>query len=418
MATIYWLGTADAVKQVATVQITAFDAATTYEITIGDKVVSVIGNTNVNTTASDLQVALEASTNPYFVEIDWTVSTDTITATAGTAGVPFVAASSVTGGTGTIGAVTTTTTSSGPNDWSTALNWSGGAVPVNSDTVHFRDNSISVAYGLDQNAVTLTLLNIDKTYTGKIGLDYRRFATSVDGATTDATEVEYRDVYLKISSTDITIGKTFGSGSPSGSSRILIDTGTNVTQVEVFDTSNSSSETGRQAVRLKGVNSSNVLFVREAPGGVGIAAEVPGEVSTYSKISISDQTTTTRVQCGEGLTLTTFEQFGGDNILNATATVTTVLMCGGILTTEGINYTITTITIRGGTVNCNHKSSGDAITTVNIINGTLNGTQTSESRTWNTVNLNVGGTLINDSNVITITTLNHPTNGLYTIATT
>jgi len=94
---IYFIGTADAVAQIDTVQVTNFDVTTTYVITIGGDTVSVLGNTDEDTTASDLQVALEASTNPYFVAVDWTVTTDTITATAGNAGVPFTATSSVTG---------------------------------------------------------------------------------------------------------------------------------------------------------------------------------------------------------------------------------------------------------------------------------------------------------------------------------
>ena len=60
MAVKNLIGKAVDVKQVTTAQITNYDAATTYKITINGIVVSVVGNTNVNTTASDLQVALEA----------------------------------------------------------------------------------------------------------------------------------------------------------------------------------------------------------------------------------------------------------------------------------------------------------------------------------------------------------------------
>lgn len=413
--TKYWLGTADGVAQVDTVQITAFDAATTYEITINDFVVSVIGNTSVNQTAIDLKDALEASLNPYFTQMTYTVTTDTITITADNAGAPFKATSSVSGGTGTIGAVTNTTASAGPNDWSTANNWSDSIVPVSTDTVIIRDNSINIAFGLAQSAVVLTELIIDKTYTGKIGLDYRVFATNAAASTTDATEEEYRTTYLEISATDLKIGQSFGSGTPIGSSRLLIDLGSNVSNVEIFDTANTSSETGRQAVRLKNVNASSEIFVRSAPGGVGLAAEIPDEVSTVSKISISDVTSATRVQLGAGVTITTFEQNGGDNLIEAAATITTITVNGGTLQTEG-DYTVTTFNINDGVVNCNHiKTGGDEITTLNMNGGTINSSQSNIARTWATVNLKQGAILIIDPAVITITTLNEPTTDKYTL---
>lgn len=415
MATKYWLGTADGVAQIDTVQITAFDAATTYELTINDFVVSVIGNTSANQTATDLKDEWNNSTNPYFKEVTATVSTDTITLTADTSGAPFTATSSVSGGTGTIGAVTNTTASAGPNDWSTANNWSDSTVPVSTDTVIIRDNAINIAYGLAQSAVTLTELIIDKTYTGKIGLDYRVFATNAAASTTDLTEEEYRTIYLEISATDLKIGQSFGSGSPTGSSRLMIDLGSNVSTVEIFDTANTSSETGRQAVRLKNVNASTNIFVRSAPGGVGLAAEIPNEVSTVSKISISDVTSATRVQLSSGVTITTFEQNGGDNVLQAAATITTVKVNGGTLQTEG-DYTITTLTINDGTVNANHtKDAGIAITTLNLNGGTIDSTESNIARTWTTVNLEVGGTFIVDVDIMTITTLNDPPGSKYTI---
>ena len=103
-ATLYWIGGADAVSQVATTQITAFDAATTYKVTIGGITVSVAGDTDADTTAAALKAALSGSDHPYFTAITWTVATDTITGTAATAGVPFVFSTSATGGTGTISA--------------------------------------------------------------------------------------------------------------------------------------------------------------------------------------------------------------------------------------------------------------------------------------------------------------------------
>lgn len=90
MATKRWRGTATAVKQVSTTTITVFDAATTYTVTIGGVAVNQVGTTDANTTATNLKNALAASTHPYFTAIVWTSATNVVTATAVTAGVPFV----------------------------------------------------------------------------------------------------------------------------------------------------------------------------------------------------------------------------------------------------------------------------------------------------------------------------------------
>ena len=151
MATTYWLGTATAVAQVDTVQITADDAATTYILTVGGKTITTAGSgTGVNDTATALKDAWNASTVAYFTGVTATSSTDTVTLTADTAGVPFTAASSVTGGTGTIGSVTSSTANAGPNAWDTAENWSGGSVPTGSDDVIIADTSTNICWGLAQ----------------------------------------------------------------------------------------------------------------------------------------------------------------------------------------------------------------------------------------------------------------------------
>lgn len=103
--------------QVSTAVITAYDTATTYKVTIGGVVVSVVGQGGTTaTTATALRTALNASTHPYFAAITWSGSGSDITGTADTAGVPFIATSSVTAGTGTFSAFSTTTASAGPND--------------------------------------------------------------------------------------------------------------------------------------------------------------------------------------------------------------------------------------------------------------------------------------------------------------
>jgi len=84
---------------------------------------------------------------------------------------------------------------------------------------------------------------------------------------------------------------------------------------------------------------------------------VPGETTTMGLISMSGG----ECYVGDGTTFTTYEQSG--------------------------DYTVTTMNVTGGTVNCNHiKTSSNAITTLNLTAGTVDATKSREARTWATVN--------------------------------
>lgn len=412
MASVKWQGTADAVAQVDTFQITAVSGTpsdTSYIITINTDTVAVDGDTDVDTTAAALQVALEASTNPYFSSIAWTVTTDTITATANAAGDPNTFTTSVVGGTGTISGLTSVAASSGPNDWDVARNWDTGVVPVSTDDVIIEDGVSPITHGLDQSAVTLTSLTIRKSYTGIIGLKEKEFATSSDGKTTTAVKEEYRDQYLQISVTTLVIGEDFTGVSQDGSTLIKIDLGSIVSDVTVHDTASTTFEAKLPAIQLLGTNVSNTLQVRAARSSVGIA--VRGfEVSTFSDVDIGSDLSSGGVILGPGVTLTNWTQKSGINNIEAAATITKIDCLGGTLTTEG-DYTVTTINVGdSGEYFSNHeKSGGVAITTLNFISlGTVNALKSSLARTWTTVNLFSEATLNTDDSIVTITTLNRP----------
>ena len=409
MATRYWLGTeATEVQQVANATFGTYDTATTRKITIGDKVISAVDSGGTLTAAlSALATLLNASVHPYFAAITWTSNATQIIGTADTAGCPFVFTASVTGGTGTCSnAYTVATANQSAHDWNVAANWSGATVPVGGDTVIIKDTDVDILWNLDQSAVTLAALYIHQSFTGKIGLDRTVFPTSHDGETLDTTGpyTEYRDCYLKISATIYQHGINLSpSSNLTGSPRCLINLGSNASTIEVFNVGTPSEE-GRPALRLLNVHASSLLYVRYAPGGVGLAVDAPGEVSTVSVVSISDTSDDSRVFAGPGCTITTWSQQGGTNILQAAATVTTVTVNGGTLQSEG-DYTITTANCNGGTFYSNQiKTGGNAITTANVRGGTLNGLQSNQARTWATVNF-FTGSVQRDGSVVTITTL-------------
>lgn len=416
MAINYWIGKAENVAQLGTGSIDTVDgtpANNTFTVTIGGESISQVGDTDVGTTAAALVVLLNLSTNILFSGITWAnPSAGTITATADTAGVPFIALLTVTGGgTGTVTDFAATTANSGSNDWGTAANFSLGTVPVNTDEVIIRDGSSNIFWGLDQNGVDLALLRVHNTYTGKIGLNREKFTTGSDPEAVDASKEEYRDTYLKIGADRVEIGYNDNASNPTGSGRIKIDNDkAGAAEMIVFSTATLASETGLPAVRFLASNVNIDIFVRLAGGGVGIGVDAPDETPTVGDITITDKSGSTRVIVGSGATISNFTQDGGDNFLSVddAVTIAAVLINGGTLTTEG-GFDITLVTMEAGTFNANHADGGGVkIVTATINGGTLDSTGSNEARTWTTVNLEVGGTLVANPDNLTVTTLNKP----------
>jgi hypothetical protein len=388
MGTKRWRGDAPAVAQVATVTLTAYDATTTYIVTVNGKQVSVLGQGGTTaTTATALQTALAASTIPEFLEVTWSVNSSTITGTAKTAGKPFTATSSVSGGAGMIGAFSTTTASSGPNDWSTAANWDTGAVPVAADDVYIENTSSAILYGLDQHTVTLNSLNIAATFTGTIGLP------RINGSGSTAY-FEYRPAYLQIGVTTCNIG----TGSGSGSGRIKINFGAVQTAVNVYSTG-SAAETGIPSLLLLGTHASNVVNCNK--GSLGIAY-FGGETSTVLTLDIgfvANQAGDSNVTTGAGTTLTTVNQYGGVWVNRATGGVTTFTQYAG--TSTWLGGTWTTANLWGG--KCFAATTG-TFATSNVGKGaTLDASQDMRAKTLTNCTLFAGATLNDPDGTLTFT---------------
>lgn len=390
-----WISGAAAVAQVGTIQITGYDATTTYKVTIGGVVVSVLGTTDADGTATALKNALAASTHPYFTAITWTVATDTITGTAVVAGVPFIAASSVSGGTGTIGSYAAVTAFSGPNDFNTAANWASGSVPASGDRIVLT-GSRSVLWGLDQSGSTFTEVRIDDSYTGLVGLYSTVFQTSETAQ--DATASEYRDTYLKCGATLCNIGLKVGSASVGGSGRIKLNFGTVQTLTAVYSSGTSADGNGLEPIRLLGTHASNELAV--VGGTVGTATEKPqSEVSTWATVSaggttsstLSNSTSGALVNLGSGCTLTTIN-VGGASVVNLGANCTTVTVNGGAYTAYK-TATHTTVNCFSGTVN--YLSNG-TVTNLNAA-GIVNFTGDVRAKTVTNATLYKGATINADT---------------------
>lgn len=346
MATIIFRGDAPPVPQVVTLTPTVTNSAA-YTVTINGKDVSVAsdGSATAQEIVEAAQTALEASTLPEFAEITWTEDNAIVTATGPDTGKPFTAADGGDSGTWT---PSTTTAADGPNHWK-AANFSAG-LPANSDTVILSGNSTSVLYSLDQNAVTLALLDIRADFEGEIGLP----EINVDDASN--AYYEYRDTHLKISATALRIG----SGSGFGSRRIKLNLGSNACDATIFSTSSNPADQDEAAAHLVGSHASNALQVL---GGSVDLSMLPGYSGQWATVVASGGAV---VRCGYDVTLGTVEASGNAQIETRKAVTTLKTTDQGRVTHLAGN--ITTATISGGSLTI-QAGAALTVTTLNAYAG-------------------------------------------------
>lgn len=335
--------------------------------------VSTIGAGNTNVTGGDwpgTPLVVEfvndlAVTDVGLLEID--TSTLTMTVAETTPG--------VTPPVGTIASTvspmsqSTTTASSGPNDWDVATNWSTNTVPETGDTVYISETDVSILYGLDQSAFTLAALHIDQTFTGSIGLP----RTNTDGTT---SYYEYRDSYLKIGATLLNIGDKDGDGSD----RIKIDLGSVQSTVLITD-SGESPDGNTPPILLLGTHASNVINVNR--GTVGVAY-YPTEVSTIATLKqafFDDAADDTTVYLGSGVTIGAIVKSGG--VIDINSSTTTISQSGGTLNIHDGAHPALTI-VDG---DCNYNSTGTGVISIGGT-GVLNFNQDRRSKTITSITKN------------------------------
>lgn len=347
MAICIWRGDAAPVAQETRVTAAAIEVGDQFTLTINGKSISVTAtSTAAGTLITALAAAWNNSTIAEFSEVTATVDGTTLVLRGDKPGVPFVVTgSTVNGGAADTQslAIAATTIASGPNFWTTARNWSGNAVPVSGDDVYLVDSAVDILYGLNQAAVAPASLNIEQTFTGRIGLR----------AVSDLGYAEYRDQYLRIGAAKVHIGR----GTGAGSSRIKLDTGSTATTVNVFDTG--SAEDGKTSVTWCGNSTAAQLNVFR--GSLGIALR-PGETATLGTLRIAPEPATgrdTRVELGRGVTITTIDKCGG-LLRFAGQSVANLVQHDGSTTIESGD--VTALRVRGGTVVYNSTGTLSAAT--------------------------------------------------------
>ena len=229
MATIYWVGGAEKTAQVVDNTITGtFESAAVYKLSINaalgtSHVVTTTGQADINAAIADLVNQWNASTHPWMSAVTASVNGISVRLTADVPGVPFDVSWSASGGTNPTVLQTIVTPSSGPNDLSTADNWSP-SLPATGDTVIFQNSKTNICWGLDffkTNSIELNKVIIYNTFTGRIGLNAFEFALSSDGLSVDSTIDEYRPNYLDVNLSD-TGQLDIGVGNGAGSGRLMI----------------------------------------------------------------------------------------------------------------------------------------------------------------------------------------------------
>jgi trimeric autotransporter adhesin len=228
----------------------AFDAAAATVQTALESLAS-IGSGNC--------VAVGPAGGPWLVEFTGTLAAADRAAMTGNGG-------SLSGGSAQGLTITTTTASGGPNHWDDPRNWLPVGVPADFDRVRFEFGSADVLYGLDQNTVTLTELEISSSYTGSIGLP----RINANGY------VEYRTRDLTLHCPSILIGH----GNGAGSGKIQLNTLTTTVWMEIRNTGG-SRESGVPALTWYGDNEATEIILLSGDLGVAIWSD---QSATLNKV--------------------------------------------------------------------------------------------------------------------------------------
>lgn len=375
-----------------------------------------------------LQASWQAnkSAHPYSALITATEDDSVVTLTSDIPGMDFVVTSSVTDGAGgnppTL-TMATPTANAGPNDWRSPENFSAHAVPVAADVVHLKESATDICWGLDQSAIDLSKLVIWDTYSGRIGLDVNRFATSADGRTYSTVQVpEYRDDYLKIGWDSGWIGKRANATVGVGSDRLkLRNDKAGAADTYIYHTSATPAERSTPVLQFCPTNVAQDIYI--SGGDIGIDEDAPGaETATCDTVSLMPEAgRALKLTVGAGADWVSLTQWGGTSLLNrGSGTAAILSIHGGSMTTEGVFYKIATTNVFGGVLVANNDNTvGPAITTdANVYSGTLDMSRISKPRSVTDLYLKEPGAAIRMNDKVIITRLHEPADRKSTITVT
>jgi hypothetical protein len=376
MATRRWLGAAAPITQITTVTIAGtVAAAENFTLVIGSssvRITTITGDTPT-TVAQKLVAAMAISTAPpEFRDATYTSDAGVITCTGRFPGKPFTITGSETS-TGATITIATPTAATGPNFFDNSANWTGGAVPVSTDTVYFQNSSVDCLYALANDSITLANLFIERSFTGNIGLP-----SSSDGGYS-----EYRTKYLRIKSTNVFVGR----GAGRGSGRIRLDLLNHGADVTIYTTGSTNGENA--AVQM--LANSGTTVVTCLSGSLSMAAEAE-ETVMIDRLTVG-KNAAVLLGSGVGVGLV-----NNDGILNSYTDLPTLNNKDGRATIH--DSELTTLNQTGGVV---FHFSESTIELAEVGPGTLSLENDTRSRTITDLTIRPGGRFHDPNKVAVLT---------------
>ena len=274
MPTVAWNPNSQNTAQVDTLVVTGVAVGGTLSAVINGKSITytcITGDTTA-TAATGWQALLAGSTvPPEFGEIDFTVSSSTITATASSPGTPYTMTKSQSGG--ATCTLTHTTANASESDVYNASNWIRGGVaqlPQNGDDMVLGNSSVPLLWNLDLlSGVLLNSYSRYQSFTGTVGLPENN----------PLGYVEYRPTYFKIGSNINPAISAFqmilGAGSGQGPTRERYDLQSYRTALTVIASGTPADD---YAVRFLGSHGLNAITVLGSSVGICM---LPTEVTPY-----------------------------------------------------------------------------------------------------------------------------------------
>lgn len=380
MATVTWTGNAADVQQITTITVGGTWLSTeTATLTVNGKdlTITLVGDEATTVVATALKEAwmsgtrldgtssTDATSNVggqqfgEFAEVTASVSGSVVTLKGNTPGVPFVVTASETSTSGTL-TPATAQACTGKHYWSNVDNWDTGAVPVDDDTVVFRDSDVSVRYGLPNSTDLECTIQQYQSYTGEIGLP-------LINRTSTVPYYEYRQRYVRLDdgggSSDIQhrfgIGNT-GTGSPLINikhitvkcSPIVYNTGVPL-----------NSRPGTKALNI--CCTANTSTLKIVNGSVDFSSQ---DGSTSAFVEVNQTGGDSRGITAVYTTGTVVQLNGGTMVFGGSAATLTIYVYGGQLRIENQTALLTNLYIIGGTVD---YASAGTVSAVYMMGGTF-----------------------------------------------
>lgn len=303
---------------------------------------------------------------PEFAEYTWTATATAVTATRNTPGIPatFTVSKGNGGGAGTpTFVVANTIAASGPNDAANVLNYSGGALPINGDTLVLDSQSPALLWNLNVlSAVTLAVYDAQEGFPGPVGLP------PVNPAG-----------YQEDRPTSMAVGATILRATAAASLRI------NVAGVQT------AAQCRGSTLQLIGTNAANTLDI--SGGSVDVSKFAGDAVSQFATITQSAG----QLHCYSRTTIASPTQAGGQSTYDNGFTGT-FLLEGGQSTVNGQSLNAAALTVSNATCILNASGATLAALTANV-GGTIDKSQDIAPLTVTTKTLN-GGSVIDPANAL------------------